>query len=509
MILGEDSQTAGTAATLDDLFRRAGVRHPDAIALADPPDRADFTDGLPRTLSFAQADRAIATLAARLRGLGLQTDTLVAIQLPNTVESVVTLLGVLRAGMIAVPLPLLWRQQQVVAALGRIGAKAIVTSGRIGSVSHADIAMQTAVDLFPIRHVCGFGCDLPDGIVPLDDIFTSTDNEFPPATTRLGAAAAHVAAVTFGLDGNGLVPVARSHIELVAGGLETFLETDAGSDTPLLSTIPIGSFAGIALTMLPWLLSGGALHLHHGFDPDAFAAQCRELSDGTLMLPAAAIAAVTDAGLLDNAKTTIALWRAPERLTVAKVWQSTSALIDVASFGEIGLVAARRGTNGLPAPIPHGVVDASRRALGAPKVIETARTDAGTLALRGRMVPMRAFPPAAERGDLPHLAPDNAGYVETGFACQLNGDGQTLTITAPPAGTTAVGGYRFRQSEVDELIAQTDPNATIVALPDADLGQRLAGSAADREALRAKLQARGANPLITGAFQPRGGVEAA
>ena len=37
MILGEGIRTAGTAATLDDLFRRAGVRHPDALALADPP----------------------------------------------------------------------------------------------------------------------------------------------------------------------------------------------------------------------------------------------------------------------------------------------------------------------------------------------------------------------------------------------------------------------------------------------------------------------------------------
>ena len=127
MILGEGSRTAGTAATLDDLFRRAGVRHPDAIALADPPNREQFTDGAPRTLSFAQADRAISAFAAKLRGLGLQTDTVVAIQLPNTVESIVAFLGVLRAGMIAAPVPLLWRRQEMVAALGHIGAKAIVT----------------------------------------------------------------------------------------------------------------------------------------------------------------------------------------------------------------------------------------------------------------------------------------------------------------------------------------------------------------------------------------------
>ena len=67
--------------TLDDLFRRAGVRNPDGPALADPPDRARFTDGPPRRLSYAEADRAISAIAARLRGLGLAADEVVAIQL--------------------------------------------------------------------------------------------------------------------------------------------------------------------------------------------------------------------------------------------------------------------------------------------------------------------------------------------------------------------------------------------------------------------------------------------
>jgi AMP-binding enzyme len=509
MILGNGRHRAGSAATLDDLFRRVGVRHHDAVAVVDPPNREDFTDGPQRTLSFAGADRAISALAARLRELGLQTDALVAMQLPNTVESLIALLGVLRAGMIAVPIPLLWRQQEMVAALGRVGAKAILTSARIGSVSHADIAMHAAVDLFSIRHVCAFGRDLPDGIVPLDDIFTANDSDATPAFPRLGDAAAHVAAVTFDLDAGGLVPIARSHTELVAGGLETFLETDAGPDIPILSTIPVGSFAGISLTALPWLLSGGALHLHHGFEPAAFGCQARAITDGLVVLPAPAIPAIADAALLHSAQTIIALWRAPERLAAAKAWQAPSALVDVASFGEIGLVAARRGMNALPVPIAHGVVDNLRRAPGAPTVIETTRTETGTLALRGRMVPAQAFPPGAERGHLPHLAPNRTGYVDTCFACRVDRDGQALTITAPPAGIISIGGYRIRQKEIDEMIAQIEPDATIVALPDADLGQRLAGTSAHRDALRTDLQARGTNPLIAGAFQPRGGAEAA
>jgi hypothetical protein len=45
-------------------------------------------------------------------------------------------------------------------------------------------------------------------------------------------------------------------------------------------------------------------------------------------------------------------------------------------------------------------------------------------------------------------------------------------------------------------VANADLDATIVALPDAHFGQRLAGSAPDRNATATELQASGANPLI-------------
>lgn len=507
MILGEGNRMADSAATLDDLFRRAGVRHPDALALADAPNREDFTDGPPRTLTFAEVDRAISAFAAKLRHVGLSTDAIVALQLPNTVESIVAFLGVLRAGMIAAPLPILWRQQDIVSALSRIGAKAIVTASRIGVTNHTEIAMQAAVELFPVRQVCSFGRTLSDGIVPLDDIFASDHVDTPAHSPRVGPAAAHIAAITFDLD---FVPIARSHVELVAGGLETFLEAGAAADLATLSTIPIGSFAGLSLTLVHWLLSGGSLHLHHNFDPDAFATQCGGLGNAIAILPASTIAAVADAGLLTEAgQIVVALWRAPERMISAKAWTHPSIVVDVASFGEIGLIAARRDANGLPTPISNGVADPLHRPSGAPKVIETVRNEAGMLALKGRMVPAYAFPPGSGREQVPRSQPQTGGFLETGFPCRPGVDTRSLTITAPPAGVTTVGGYRFRQRDVDASVTQADPTATIVAVPDGDLGQRLAGSAGNPTVLRTALQAQGFNPLISGAFRPRSSFEAA
>ena len=58
-------------ATLDDLFRRTATARPDALALVDPPDRASFTDGAPRSMTWAEADRIVSAIANLLRSLGL------------------------------------------------------------------------------------------------------------------------------------------------------------------------------------------------------------------------------------------------------------------------------------------------------------------------------------------------------------------------------------------------------------------------------------------------------
>lgn len=511
MILqGEKDQTAQPkgpgGATLDELFRRAGVQSANTVALIDPPNRAAFTDGAPRRLTYAQADRAISALAAKLCRLGLQADTVVAIQLPNTIESVITLLAVLRAGMIAVPLPSLWRQHDLKAALSNVGAKVIITTSRVGRIAHADIAMQVAADLFPIRFICSFGSDLLDGVVPLDDIITAEQASIVPRSARTGNAADHVAVVTFDVTPDGLVAVARSHTQLIAGGSAVLLEAGAARNANILSAIPIASFAGIAASLLPWLLEGGTLSLHHGFVPAIFAAQCEAHVGGMIVLPGPALLPISAAGYLAGPNTTIlALWRSPEQLAAAAGWRGESALVDLASFGEVGLILTQRGAYGLPTEIPLGVIGTQQSA-GA---IETMRTKHGTLALRGAMVPAHAFPPGAEYGHRGKLAVDEAGFVDSGYTCRVDTASQSLTVTGPPGGITSIGGYRFRRAEIEAQVAMAEPAATITTLPGGIMAQQLAGAAIDTAAVRGILLANGANPLIAGAFRPRGAARAA
>lgn len=508
MILGgaqydAGSEAAGSRTTLDALFRRAALRDVDAIALSDPPNRENIAGGAPRHLTYAQADHAISAFAARLRQLGLQTDTVVALQLPNTIESVIALLGVIRAGMIAAQLPLLWRKHDIANALRPLNAKAIVTSSWIGAVSHAEIAMQAAADLFPVRYVGAFGGGLPDGVVGFDDIFAPAAPDFEQPPARPGNIADHVAVVTFEASAGGIRAVARNQRQLIAGGLGPYLESGAVTDGKTLSAIPLGSFAGLSLTLLPWLLGGGTLNLHHAFDPDAFAAQAREHDGGTVVLPGPALRALTKANSQCRPASIVALWRAPERLATETRWNGAATLIDVASFGETGLIAAARGDDRMPAPIPVGTIEAPHGSAGAVTVVETMRSPAGTLVLRGPMVPAAAFPPGAETGPDPHPAVDGLGFADTGFACRFERDSSIFVVTAPPGGVTSIGGYRLHQVAVDAAVAGIDSAATIVALPDAILGQRLAGSADGRDTVISEAQARGLNALIAGAFAGR------
>lgn len=500
MILGDFgpmSDQAAVKATLDDLFRGALARRPDAIALVDPADRADFTDGAPRRLTYAQADRAITALAARLRAFGLPTDSVVAIQLPNTVESVIALLAVIRAGLIAAPLPQLWRHADAATALSRVAARALICCQRVGDTVHGDLAMHIAMETFTIRFLCGFGTDLPDGIVPIDDIFSSHDE--PPAVERPGAAADHIALVTFDVTAEGIVPAARSHAELLVAGLTVTLEAGIAPDAALLGALAPGSFAGIATILVPWLLSGGTLVLHQAFAPEVFARQHADERCTVAVLPGPMVARIADAGLLDQ-MTALAVWRAPERMVTSSASRST--LIDVAVFGEIGLVALRRGADGKPSAIPAG-----RHLAQGIHVLTVARTPAGTIALSGPMVPKAPFPPGAERGHAPKLKITD-GTVDTGYTAAIDRIANTLTVNGPPAGVVSVGGYRFALRALQELIAGIEDGSTLTALPDILAGHRLAGSGADRDAICDALLARGFNPLLVAAFRARHGAQA-
>lgn len=513
MILGDPNaavapQPRQRSVTVDDVFRRVALKNPQQLALIDAPNRAAFTDGAPRQLTYGQADRIVSALAGRLRDMGISTDAVIAIQLPNIVENVLMILAVLRAGMIAAPLPLLWRRADAIAALARVGAKALITCRHIGGLNHCQLAMRVASEVFSIRYVCAFGDKLPDGVVPFCDLLNGQPPDpLPPLEReRLNNASAHVGLITFETGDSGIVPVARNHLEMLAGGLSVTLESKLAQGAHILSTIAPCSFAGISLTLMPWLLCAGTLSLHHPFDPQLFARQQETDACRTLILPGPVALRLAESGAFanDGMRTIIGVWRAPERLAGTAWSEPTAILVDVPIFGEAGFIAARRLPDGRAAPLPLGPAAEPAGSKRGPLAAEAVRTAAGTVALRGPMVPRYAFPPGIERSGLPHFKIDRFGLVDTGYTCRVDAGAKALVVTGPPAGLVSVGGYRFPLHELREAVERIDSGATLAAQPDPLIGQRLLGNAERRELVAAALTAVGVNPLVAAAFRQRG-----
>ena len=291
-----------------------------------------------------------------------------------------------------------------------------MTCARIGTTDHATLAMQVAAADFhdplrlrirrrPARRRRAVRRPVRTGRV--------RRGPFRLRPMRRDNPALHIAAITFDTTSDGIVPVARSHAELLAGGLGRCSLKAGSRRIRRIAVVHARRPPSPAshLTLVPWLLSRrNAAAASAVRCRDALSAQLR----GAVMRsrdPARdrwsrgsrkpAIFAPPrrpekHSGLLARARAAAAQ-RRPGRCRM-------SNLIDVAIFGEIGLCAVHRA-DGKPAPLPSGKIRAPRGSPRAVIVADIARTPAGTIGFGGPMAPRHAFPPGAEQS-CPHLFQD-------------------------------------------------------------------------------------------------------
>lgn len=499
------SQTA-TSPTLDTLFGRILARRPRELALIDPGNKLRITNRSPKRLTYEQADRAISALAAHFIDAGLPAHSVIALQLPNTVELALTVLAAHRAGLVVAVFPLLWRQAELVAALNRTSARAIVTSARIDGVAHSELAMNAAAEAFSIRHVCGFGGDLPEGMASLDQALAQPSS----ATRHVIQDGRKAAIISFDVTSDGFRAVPRTHLSLIAGGLALSLESDVPQGATLMSAFAPTSFAGLASSVVSWLLSGGTLALHHPFEADVLEQDIREHRCDTLIAPAQLAFRLDELDIdarMPSLRNVIGMWRAPEQVMSSLPWTAQRAsLTDAYLFGEAGLFGARRTSDdGSPALVKPGLHGAPRELPGSSISGEILLTPKGTLGLRGPMVAISAYaPPAPPSDSLIPQAPRD--FVDTEYAARLDRATGAISITSPPSGIMAVGGYRFLAQDLQEWGKRLGQGAMLTALPDRLSGHRLAGRAQDNARARDALSELGLNPLMVEAFRDRSNV---
>ncbi len=145
----------GEIGNLADLVRRAAAQRPDRTALI-------FRD---RETTWSELDARVDAVAAGLVDLGLSAGDRVAVVLPNTPDFAVTFFGVLRAGLVALPINPGYTGRELTHALGDSGAVVLIGAGAATAAIAAD-----RVDLPALRHIFIPGSDPVPGARPLAEL---------------------------------------------------------------------------------------------------------------------------------------------------------------------------------------------------------------------------------------------------------------------------------------------------------------------------------------------------
>ncbi|MFI2508376.1 amino acid adenylation domain-containing protein [Streptomyces sp. NPDC018972] len=171
-----------------------------ADVVRSSPDAPAVNDGETR-LSYAQLDERAERIARGLRTLGTGPGDLIGVALDRTAELVVTLLGVLKAGCVYVPMDIRYPEERLRRTVGDAGTRIVIGSA----------------DAFP--HVEGVRVVSPGELTGLAD--RTADEPHPRAED--GAAAAYVI-FTSGSTGRpkGVVVPHRNVAALVAATREDF-----------------------------------------------------------------------------------------------------------------------------------------------------------------------------------------------------------------------------------------------------------------------------------------------
>ncbi|MEM9529941.1 MAG: class I adenylate-forming enzyme family protein [Pseudomonadota bacterium] len=258
--------------TLSSLFTSTVQKATDAVALADPANREALTGGPPQRLTYAELDEACALLARQLYAAGLRQGDRVVVQLPNTVEIILTYLAAAQLGLVVSPVAVQYREHELRHVGETVRPKAYITCPSLGEASfaesnHAALPTQTQrLDFDLSAASCRLtkdGQELsadPDGADEYLASLTQSANDI------------YTICWTSGTTGRPK-GVPRSHNHWLSSTLASEDAIGLSDGDVMLCPFPFVNMAALGGFLYYWLKIRGTLVLHHPFDPMVFLKQ--------------------------------------------------------------------------------------------------------------------------------------------------------------------------------------------------------------------------------------------
>ena len=451
------------ADTLSQWLVRAASETPDAPAIAG--------DG--ESLSYGELAERVAALAGRLKTLGLGFGDVVAVQLPNRAEYLVSYLAICAIGGVMTTLYVPYRAAEMESLLAHSGARAFIGVDAMGDFGPAQTVLDLRSRIASLEHVLVLG-DTPDGACSFADMNGDAAHDLldgPVAadpflllyTSGTSSRPKGVPLAYQGILGNARLGVAEHGI--------------TASDR-ILSAAPFGHLYGLYSFHLA-LSAGATTVLLPTFTPPDLARTLGSEAVTVLFAAPAHIAACLGAGLLSpdallslrlavlsGSAVPAAVARGlQERMTrghVTQLWgmTETQAGLYTRPGDPIETVA---GSAGRPSP------GTEVRVVGPDGAELSAQEEEGELEVRGPLLfPGYYNDPQANRD-----AFSDGGWFRTGDLAVVAAHGN-VAITGRCKDVINRGGLKYNPRDIEDLLAahpQVDM-AAIVPSPDPVLGER-------------------------------------
>lgn len=486
-----DNGSWGTE-TFASVFKRNVERHPDAIAVVDPLNRAEVTDGEFQRLTYATMAARIGRLANVLMAHGVGNDTIIAAQLPNTVELVELYIAAAQLGAIISPFPWQYREYELEMLVPFIEATHVITCTRIGKHEHAAMFAALRPKLPSVQTILAYGDNVPDGVTDLDALLAEAHDSAQIPTT-VDANDIITICWTSGTEGKPK-GVPRSFNDWWVPAQATLDAAELGDGAVVLNPFPLTAMAGIAGMLCVWLITGGTLVQHHPFSLPTFLQQiARERVQFTVAPPVLLNMLLQNQALLAQADLSsikvIGSGAAPLSPWMVKTWQEQYNIPVINYFGSnegITIVGSHRD---IPDPETRAVLfprfgsSTHRWNSRIANVMETklVRADGSTIEVAGEHGEMCVRSPAVFAGyykspELTANTIDSDGFYHTGDVFELAGDDDLryYRFVGRIKDIIIRGGMNISAEEVEHLL-QGHPaiaEIAVVGYPDATMGER-------------------------------------
>ncbi len=454
-----------------DLLEQHAEAQPDDIAVVDPVHR----------LTWREAAAAVDRFARILNRMGLDRDTPVVMQLPNSVEDCLLRLALTRVGLLGAYVPVVWRRAELEAVIDILRPRALAVPAGFRGVDMIGMArdlrrLHPAVQ--PI--VVGPSGPAPDCVrISLGDGEPSTDDDAAPdGDRRFGPREVTKLAVTSGSTGTPKLVERPEQQEILWG--KGVVERVGLTETDTIgSFVPLSGGPGYH-AWSAWLVSGARLVLSDGFAPEALLPAIERERVSVIVTAPAILARLAASPLVEDYDTgslrairagsanlpPAVAANAEERLECVVL--NAGGAMEACSFGQVSVhdPESIRRSPSIGKAVPGGeicIVDSAGRALPA--------GSAGELWIRGPATSSGYYRnPEATVEAWGALGPD--GWFRTGDAATVDADGY-VTLIGRIKEMINRGGMNIFPLELESILTEHPGiiEAAVVGIPDDVLGE--------------------------------------